>query len=217
MPWIPDVTTNQTIYSTQWGNLIRDRVHHLFATVAEMKTTAAPVPGMVAYVTGTASEYRWDGTGWAIIDEPWQDHTATMRIVAGNAAWRVGASGAGPSNLRLSPQSQSRYRRRYREVELLTNVVFQDGYPVGQPTATLVMELPILCDNGSMPNLNAGSAAVLVHSEGGVFHNGAGYAQGNNVWSTGGPAAHQDGATDFPVPADVWSVALSYPTTIQYA
>ena len=216
MPWIPDVYTNLTIYSTQWGNLIRDRVHHVFATVAEMKATAVPIVGMVAYCVDTKTEYRWDGTGWLILNEPWQAHPG-VRIIAGNAVWRLGASGAGVGNLRLSPQSQSRFRRSFLTIDVECNVVFQDGYPVGQPSATLVMELPVNVDNGSMTNILGGSAFAFMNSLGGQYRSGGASAQGNNVWSMAGPAASNGAGSDWPIPADSWGVNLHYPTTAQYA
>jgi len=77
VPWIDDVVTHTTIRSV-WGNSVRDRVVHQFATTAERDgPTVHPVDGMCCHTAADHRlwRYRGDLARWTIVDEPWQPWT----------------------------------------------------------------------------------------------------------------------------------------------
>jgi hypothetical protein len=209
MTWIPDVITRTTILST-WGNTVRNHVVHTFANTAE-RNAAAPTVGMFAYQTDTGRTMRWDGTGWVIVEEPWQSFS--IRIIAGRVSWQIGAVGTGVV-LRLSPQSMSRYRRHGPQMEMNIDVVFQDPYPPGEPPSTVVAELPLVADQGAMDRIIVGAAGSYSNA-GARWFTGGVQAQGSAATNLGGNITSTSPA--YPVAADTWGAQLSYPIALQYA
>jgi hypothetical protein len=88
MGWIDDVYANEIIYSSQYGNAIRDRTVHQFANKAERNAVAAAAitNGMVCY---TATEQTWwlrAGGVWVALAHPPQSFTPHLWQIV-NADW----------------------------------------------------------------------------------------------------------------------------------
>jgi hypothetical protein len=80
MAWIGDVVPEETISSTMWGNLVRDRVVHVFDSEAERNATAVPRQGMLSWSIAENRLALWMGAdpGWVVIFEPWRAWSPTV-------------------------------------------------------------------------------------------------------------------------------------------
>lgn len=82
------VTSGTTITST-WGNLIRDSVVSSFASSAARDSAiASPVEAQMCWITGTNRLEVYDGAGWLVLEEPWEDYSASQaftNFTKGNA------------------------------------------------------------------------------------------------------------------------------------
>lgn len=89
MTWIDDVVTHTTIRSV-WGNTIRDRVVHQFASKAERDAaTVVPVEGMMCQLADSGFVYVRRQNAWWVLAMPAAPYTP--------AAW------GSPANTAVSP------------------------------------------------------------------------------------------------------------------
>jgi len=84
MGWIPDVVPDQTISSTAWGNLIRDRVVQVFDSVADRNANAVVREGMLAWARAEHRLSVWvdSTTSWVTVLEPYRTFTPRLWIGA---------------------------------------------------------------------------------------------------------------------------------------
>lgn len=178
MPWINDVVPNEAISSSQYGNAIRDKVIHQFDSVAQRNAQAVPQRGMHCWCIAEATEYRHDGTGWVILDEPWQTQT-NPKLQGANATangpdWTL--DGQFQQHYKLDPAKTICRFKRSRDTCL-----FQGAYGVlagpapGTPEQILYAVLPVAC---FIP-------AYVFGGSGGGYSSGGG---GDTAWGQmGGP------------------------------
>ena len=77
--WVSDVAPKMVISSSQYGNPIRDRVVHQFASAAERDATARPVSGMMAWCELEKTLYIWQASAqesgaadtWQVFETAW--------------------------------------------------------------------------------------------------------------------------------------------------
>jgi hypothetical protein len=99
MGWIADVVPEEVISSTMWGNVVRDRVVHVFDSDADRAATANPRVGMMSWTLDELRLSVWlsSEAGWLILWEPWRawtpdvwsGPTSTFPMVANRSSqWR---------------------------------------------------------------------------------------------------------------------------------
>jgi len=72
--WIDDVVSHTTIRSV-WGNQVRDRVVHVFASKAERDAQAHPQDGMLCHTSDTHITYVRVSGQWWVLAMPWRAYT----------------------------------------------------------------------------------------------------------------------------------------------
>lgn len=223
MTWIADVVT-RTVIRSVWGNAIRDHVVHTFDTVAEMK--APPVvakQGMRAYVAATLSLYLYDGTGWAITDEPWQTWP-TPRIYSsanGNLDWTQRASPLGTHlQLTAAPYSFLNYRRTYRTVDVVGSYQFIQPTPPGEAVGICMAEVPIATVYPVQLHVGTGGGYGASSANGEM--GGPAYLSGNAMFAVRAGSGNTiniapSGTVAYPAANDRFYISGRYQTNPQYA
>src|SRR5262249_26202166 len=141
--WINDVFPKEVLSSSQFGNLIRDRVVHQFNSVAERDATAIPKLGMMCYCVAEKTLYifeapvLWWNIGapaiapqWCVFDTGW--------VTWSPQVW------SGPTTTWSATTTKCTYRRTLGTCEVhvriegvtLTSTVAQDLIYVQTPVAT---------------------------------------------------------------------------------
>lgn len=82
MGWIADVVPGETISSTVYGNVVRDRVVQVFDSDADRDANAHPKEGMLAWSRDAHRLAAWVNlaNGWQVIIEPFHDFTPRLWI-----------------------------------------------------------------------------------------------------------------------------------------
>lgn len=178
MAWIDDVVTHTTIRSV-WGNGVRDRTVHQFASIAERD--AAPASSRQdGSLCATAADkrlwrYRVDLARWIIVDEPWQPYSPQCF---------VGASGALPSQIDIAETKMTG--------DLVTLRIVAKVTP-GGALGTMFINLPASRTNKESPQSGAGVLAATDYRTGlttgaaPVMEFGRFYGRTMADWSAVGP------------------------------
>jgi hypothetical protein len=80
--WIADVVPDETISSTSWGNIIRDRVVQVFDSDADRNANAHPREGMLAWSRDAHRLAVWINSTltWQVIVEPYTPYTPRLWV-----------------------------------------------------------------------------------------------------------------------------------------
>ena len=150
--WIPDVYPEEQISSSQWGNLIRDRVHHVFANAGE-RYAATPKDGMICVQEDNSTFYRYQtgNNGWVVMETPWRQW-ANPRLLSGadGGTWvwdKVGPYQPGLLHGTLKPETFLWYKIEYQTIHYIGSYFFlqsgNNGIFNTAAQAILIAEMPI--------------------------------------------------------------------------
>ncbi len=160
MPWLADVAPYDTIQSL-WGNTVRDRIVHPFASRAERNAQAAPKQGTMCWCQDVATLYVWHNSAWVVVQMPWRNYTAK--------AWAVD-----PNNVasRLPLNVTGQVKASWRQC-LGVCQVSADYQAALQPNTSPVSYW--LAVGGPATDLNSGTggAVYAYNATTGLMHGGA--------------------------------------------